>query len=68
MAIPLLWLGLNQLSTGSSQYEYSLLTINARLSYNIARFDMVDLVAISIGTAVAYFVVILTASKRREIA
>jgi len=42
MAIPLLWLGLNQLSTGSSQYEYSLLTINARLSYNIARFEKSD--------------------------
>jgi hypothetical protein len=38
MAMLLLWFGLNQLTTGSSQYEYSLLPNNARISYNIARF------------------------------
>ena len=31
-------------------------------------FDMVDLVAIAVGTAVAYFVMIFTTSKRKEIA
>jgi len=41
---------------------------NTKNYFQRGTFDMVDLVAIAIGTAVAYFVVILTASKRREIA
>jgi len=41
---------------------------NTKNYFQKGTFDMVDLVAIAFGTAVAYFVMILTTSKRREIA
>ena len=41
---------------------------NTKNYFQRGTFDMVDLVAIAVGTAAAYFVIILTTSKRREIA
>jgi len=41
---------------------------NTKNYFQKGTFDMVDLVAIAVGTAVAYFVMILTTSKKSEIA
>ena len=41
---------------------------NTKNYFQKGTFDMVDLVAIVVGTAVAYFVMILTTRKKREIA
>lgn len=41
---------------------------NTRNYFQKGTFDMFDLVAIAVGTAAAYFVIILTTSKRRETA
>lgn len=41
---------------------------NTKNYFQKGTFDMVDLVAIAVGTAVAYFVMIFTTSKRKEIA
>jgi len=39
---------------------------NTRNYFQRGTFDMADLVAIAVGTTVAYFVIMLTTSKRRE--
>jgi hypothetical protein len=52
MAILLLWFGLNQLATGSSQYEYSLLTFTASYTLNIARWFK-DLPTVTANTLLA---------------
>jgi len=39
---------------------------NTRNYFQRGTFDMVDLVAIAVGTGAAYFLIILTTSKRRE--